>query len=76
MNAYKAVYGEAGKRSDAQNKVWDSMMLQLMTPARDVDPITIQTNEGMRQYIWNIKQMVECGRNRAYLEKLWLQLSH
>lgn len=73
IKAFKAVYGEEGKRTAAQKKVWGSMISNLQNVARNIDPITVQTNEGMRQYIKNVKDLVECPNNPDAMELLYAQ---
>lgn len=69
VRAYKQVFGREGNRSNAQKLVWASLMKQLMAPTsyKDLptgqrmtfDERTATLNEGAREFIYELKRMVE-----------------
>ena len=70
VSAYIRVYGREGKRDEAQEMVWASMMNTLQMPNHYVlqpdgsmtmieSETEARLNEGARTYIWNLKRMIE-----------------
>lgn len=75
-NQYLAVYGEAGKRNEAQEVVWkdlrangfvDRSMLGV-GPAGTVDPLVLAFSEGKRSIVLLIEKMILLATDRKELE--------
>lgn len=73
---YAAVFGEPGKRTEAQERVWkdherisffDRPMLGAC-PAGHVDPLVLAQNEGKRNFHLHNLRMVQLAYDRKELE--------